>query len=238
MVILLLSNKWDVSTDYIVENLRRRNHRFLRINTEDLAGSTSSASLPSFSYRIKDKRINLAENLHSVLLRRPGRPFEFTKADRPSSSTVRYIADQWRSFISGLESIPGVLWINDPHRNSFAEMKLNQLAHAEKTGFRIPKTRITNSKEELTEFAESFDGKIIAKALYSPLIQNGEEEFFIFSNRVPDLSSINEEELSLSPVIFQEEVQNKTDYRVTVVGSSCFSAEIVCKDKDAWIGVR
>lgn len=231
MVILLLSNKWDVSTDYIVENLRKRDCNFLRINTEDLINSNSITSFPKFSFWIKDKKIDLAKNLRSVLLRRPGRPFEFAETEKPPSSTLRYITDQWHSFISGLEAIPDVLWINDPHKNSFAEMKINQLAYAERLGFRIPKTYVTNNKKELSEFAESCKNKLVAKALYSPLIQHDEKEFFIFSNRLSDFSNIDEKELSLAPTIFQEEIQNKTDYRVTIVGSSCFSAEITHKDK-------
>lgn len=231
MVILLLSNKWDISTDYIVENLRKRDCKFLRINSEDLINSSSLVSFHPFCFWIKDKKINLTKNLRSVFLRRPGKPFEFIETDKPSSSTLRYVTDQWHSFISGLESIPNVLWINDPHKNSFAEMKINQLAYAEKIGFRIPKTCMTNSKKELFEFAESCDNKIIAKALYSPLIQDNEKEFFVFSNRLSDFSSIDEKEFSLAPTIFQEEIQNKIDYRITIVGSSCFSAEIIYKDK-------
>ena len=231
MVVLLLSNKWDISIDYVVENLRKRGCDFLRINTEDLVNSTSTASFPPFSYWIKDKETNLAESVHSVLLRRPEKPFRFAETNKPSPATMRYITDQWHSFMSGLESIPDVLWINEPHKNNFAEMKINQLVLAEKIGFRIPKTCITNSKRELVTFAEFCDNKIITKALHSPLIQDNEKEFFVFSNRVSDFSNINEEELSLSPVIFQEEIQNKIDHRVTVVGSSCFSAKITYEDK-------
>lgn len=231
MVILVLSNKWDISTDYIVENLRKRNCTFLRINTEDLINSKNTVSFPKFSFLIKDKKFDLTKNLQSVLLRRPGRPFEFSENKKPSSATLRFITDQWHSFISGLESIPDVLWINDPRKNSYAEMKINQLASAEKIGFKIPETCITNNKEDFLEFAKSCSDKVIAKALYSPLIQDNKEEFFIFSNRLTNFSDIDENELSLSPTIFQKEIQNKIDYRITIVGSSCFSAEIAYEDK-------
>ena len=231
MTILLLSNKWDISIDYIVKILREKNHQYLRINTEDLINSTSSVSFPNFSYSISSKKINLKKKLQSVLLRRPEKPFVFTNAKRPSPAIMKYITDQWHSFMFGLESIPGVLWVNNPHKNSFAEMKINQLNCAEKMGFKIPKTCVTNSKDNLLEFFKSTNGHIIAKALYAPLIQDSKSEFFIFSNKISDVLDIDKTELSLSPVIFQEELQHKIDYRITVVGSTCFVAEITYDDK-------
>ena len=173
----------------------------------------------------------MAERLHSVLLRRPEKPFSFTETNQLSTAAMKYVADQWHSFIFGLETIPHVLWINNPHRNSFAEIKINQLACAEKIGFKIPKTLITNKKYELQKFFNLCNGKIIAKSLYAPLIRDNENEYFIFSNRISNLSDVVEAELSLSPVIFQEELQNKIDYRVTVIGSTCFVAEITYEDK-------
>lgn len=230
MTILLLSNKWDISIDYIVKILRERNYPYLRINTEDLINSTSTVRFPNFSYLLSSEKINLKMKLQSVLLRRPEKPFVFTNVKPHSPAIIKYITDQWHSFIFGLESIPDVLWVNNPHKNSFAEMKINQLNCAEKMGFTIPKTCVTNSKDDLLEFFKSTNGQIIAKALYAPLIQDDKNEFFIFSNKISNVSDIDKTELSLSPVIFQEALQDKIDYRVTVVGSTCFVAEITYDD--------
>lgn len=229
MVILLLSNKWDISIDYVVERLRKRNCDYVRLNTEDLPHSMSTVHFPSFTYSTANKK-RLSEGLQSVLLRRPGKPFEFSKS-KPHSAILKYISDQWHSFICGLESIPNVSWINARSNNNFAEIKINQLKLAESINFKIPKTCITNNKDDLMKFADSCTNQIIAKALDSPLIQDNDKEFFIFSNRITDFSKINNEEFSLAPTIFQEEINNKTDYRITIVGKSCFSAEISYNNK-------
>jgi len=233
MVILLLSNKWDISIDYIVDILQKKDLEYMRINTEDLINSKSSASFPDFSFNInqKGRSMNLVDSLKSVLFRRPGKPYEFSPPDKkPSESILNFITDQWYAFLSGLQSIPDVLWINNPQKNNFAEMKINQLLTASKIGLKIPRTCITSDKQTLSHFDRKINGKIIAKALYSPLISEKNDEFFIFSNRISDVVDITEEELALAPTIFQEELENKRDYRITIVGTDCFSVEITSKD--------
>ena len=139
MTILLISKKWDVSIDYVVGELRRAGQEHLRINTEDLVAVKASARFPSFSLKFHKNPQDLAQSLKSVLFRRPIKPFELEE-DRPAEPTVKFIADQWQSFVAGLQSIPGVLWINSPGKNSHAEIKINQLCAAERIGFDIPKT--------------------------------------------------------------------------------------------------
>ncbi|MCY4490372.1 MAG: hypothetical protein OXC46_02790, partial [Thaumarchaeota archaeon] len=169
-MIVLLSNKWDISTDYIVQSLQKRNCDYLRLNTEDIANSSNTIFFPDFTYWVNNNKNNLTETLQSVLLRRPGKPFEFSNVDKPDPSALQYITEQWHSFISGLESISDVLWINSRNKNNFAEVKINQLKLAEEMKFKIPKTCITNSKADLMRFTESCTNGIVAKALYSPLI--------------------------------------------------------------------
>ncbi len=73
-MIVLLTNKFDISVDFVVRYLREHNEEFLRINTEDLLAQEVQVSLPDFSYVVanKEKTYNLAKNLHAVLFRRPG----------------------------------------------------------------------------------------------------------------------------------------------------------------------
>lgn len=229
MTILLLSNKWDISIDYVVKILHERNQPFLRLNTEDLVERNCTVSLPNFSFIIEnfEKKYNLTEDLSSVLLRRPGKPFEFhSENPKPSESTISFVTDQWHAFISGLQSIPNILWINEPMKNNFAEIKINQLTKAKKMNLKIPKTCITSSKNSVQEFWDNCNGKVIAKALYSPLIKEKSKEFFIFSNRITTIDEVSTSELSLAPTIFQEELVNKTDYRLTIIGDDYFCVKI------------
>lgn len=228
-MILILSNKFDISVDYVVRVLRERKEKFLRINTEDLVERHVSVKFPRFSYDIQSKtgKHDLVKELKSVLFRRPGRPFEFTpRESRPSDTVVKFVEDQWHSFIEGLRCIENVLWVNDPIKNHDAENKIKQLELAEKLHFMIPRTCITSSKEEVLDFYNLCQGNIVAKGLYSPLIEYPDKDYFVFTTVIESIDDIGEEELSLAPTIFQELLSEKIDYRVTVIGEHCFTVRI------------
>lgn len=232
-MILILSNKWDICVDYVVRLLRRKGEPFLRLNTEDLPGSSLTVKFPNFSYRIHSKTgfFDLTEKLRSVWFRRPGRPFEDMPDElRPPDAVVRFIEDQWHSFIDGLHSIPDVLWINDPIRNRIAECKINQLQLARKVGLAIPRTCITSSQKVAMEFIEKCERQVVTKALYSPLIEYLDKDFFVFTTPINSIEEVSEKEISSAPTIFQELLPDKTDHRITVIGNHCFAVRIESSD--------
>src|SRR5205823_6378648 len=73
---------------------------------------------------------------------------------------------------------------------------------------------------------------MIVKALYSPLIEEPEQDFFIFTNELPDIEAADDDAIRLSPSVFQEALLPKTDYRVTVVGEQLFPVKIKPSDPD------
>ncbi|MFX0141485.1 MAG: hypothetical protein ACFFDN_48050 [Candidatus Hodarchaeota archaeon] len=232
-MILILTNKYDISADYVTNILHKKKYEFLRINSEDIINKKVSIELPEFTYTIqsKEKIFNINKNLNSVWFRRPGKPFEFEPLERqPEKPIMTYIENQWHIFLESLLSIDHVYWMNNPMNNHIAENKIYQLKIANKLGFKIPKSCITNDLQILNEFLKSLNKEIIAKSLYLPLIEYAEKDYFIFTNIIETINDIKKEELSLSPVIFQEYLKQKIDYRVTVVGDTCFSVRIEFKN--------
>lgn len=228
MEVLLISNKWDVSIDFVIKELKKKNASFVRLNTEDLIKKNTSVTFPNFSYSVEHKKIDheFVNKITSVYFRRPGKPFEFDSDKKLKKSMLTFISEQWYSFILGLESLPNLRWINHPLKNEFAEIKINQLNFAKNCGFKIPRTCITTDKNRLIEFSKECNNEIISKALYSPLVRDQEKEFFIFTNKVDNVNEINENDLSLAPTIFQENLIGKQDYRITVIGNDCYTVKI------------
>ena len=229
-MVLILSNKWDISVDFIVRELRKRGEKFVRINTEDLPYSDCSVSLPDFSFLLPhgEQVTELVGNLKSVLFRRPGKPFEETEpADLSSKPVLRYSTEQWHAFIEGLLSINDVLWINHPRANDLMECKIVQLRKAVEMGFRIPRTCITSSKDKAEKFIESCGGCVVAKSIYSSLIEYSDKDFFVFTTVVKSLKDVPPPEFGIAPVIFQEYIDGgKIDYRVTVIGEKVYAVRI------------
>lgn len=228
-MILILSNKFDISADYVIRLLRKRDIEYLRLNTEDLINLSASIHFPNLSYEIKreNSEWNLART-RSIWFRRPGKPFEFTPRDkRPPSSTLTFIENQWHTFIEGLKGFDNIFWVNHPDNNHLGENKILQLDLAQKLGLKIPRTCITNNKDEALGFQKLCDGKIVSKALSLPLIEEEDTDFFIFTNVIESLENASQLEFNLAPTIFQELLDDKIDYRLTIVGDDHFSVRVI-----------
>jgi len=228
-MILIISNKWDVTVDFVIRELGVCGHSYLRINTEDLISGQATVTLPDFHVFVskQSKVYDLSENVHVIWNRRPGKPFDDIPTDRrPSQAMQRFINDQWYSWLECLQLVPGITWINHPHSNDAMESKIRQLFFAKQIGFTIPDTLVSNSAEAIKEKAKEHGGKIVAKALYSPLIEEPDQDYFIFTNEIKAVDLGGDEEFRISPAVFQESMTPKKDYRVTVIGDTVLPVKI------------
>ena len=228
-MILILSNKWDVTVDFVVRELRRRSVEFLRINTEDLVADGMNVRYPGplVSLGKAGNLREMNEGLSAVWNRRPGKPYDFFPiVDRPSEAVQKFVSDQWFSCLEALELLDGVRWINPPAANDRMESKPRQLQLASQLGFATPRTLISNRGDSIREFCISEGGQLVAKALYAPLIEEADQDYFVFS-KVVDLSKLSDDQvLAVAPSIFQQVLSPKIDYRVTVVGERVLGAKL------------
>jgi glutathione synthase/RimK-type ligase-like ATP-grasp enzyme len=117
--------------------------------------------------------------------------------------------------------------VNPQAASDQMESKLRQLQLASELGFDIPRTMVSNRGDEIRAFCKSEGGRIVAKALYAPLIEEPEQDFFVFSNVVTSADLLDNDALSLAPSIFQQMLSPKIDYRVTVIGDNVIAVRIV-----------
>jgi glutathione synthase/RimK-type ligase-like ATP-grasp enzyme len=228
-MILILSNKWDLTVDFVVAELRRRRHAYFRLNTEDLSTGIATVRLPGF--RILASKGDVVHDLTDVVSviwnRRPGKPFDDVRPqDRPTLSIRKFVDDQWYAWLEGLQLIPDVYWINHPKDNDAMESKIRQLQIAKHHGFQIPDTVVTNDHSEAQALLRASMNGLVAKALYSPLIEEADQDYFVFTSRLEDMPPDTADEMRQAPIIFQHALFPKTDYRVTVVGDRVFPVRI------------
>lgn len=232
-MILILSNKWDISVDFVVRELRNRGQEFLRLNTEDLKDEKATVCLPTPKIIVSKNGndYDLFKSVKVIWNRRPGKVFDFLSDEqKPTLPVQKFINNQWYSWLESLLIIPDVTWINHPSISDAMESKIKQLYLASSLGFKIPETTISNHPQTIQRKLNEFGGEIIAKALFSPLIEEKESDSFIFSNSITYLNTEQFDSIKICPNIFQESIKPKTDYRVTVVGERVFSVKIVDKE--------
>ena len=223
--VLLLSGLYDFSTDFVAAALKERGATFLRLNREQLA--TCRVTLDPVAAVIEVRSPSGLEatidasSLRAVLFRQP-----IILRNTPGyalSVAEQLERSQWSAFLRGLCVLDGSRWMNHPAKTYLAECKPYQLRVAARLGFTVPPTRIGNDLAGIR--SAQLGDPLIVKSLDTVLIHEGSDCLFTYST-ASDIASWHDEDLSSAPALCQEFIRDKTDLRVTVVGSNIFAVRI------------
>ena len=225
-MILLVTNKRDLTTDYIVRELKLRDVPYVRLNTETLNEFKCSIGYNSIDdWIIGDINGN---QITSAYFRRPC-PTTVTQS-KLTEAELEYLNMEWSSFLKSIYYRLDRKWLSSPYNIALAEDKPRQLVAANALGFQIPQGIITNDVFTIMERTTN-DG-LIAKPLRQALLK-GENESIIFTSQIPSLTPEYEESIAFAPSIYQQEISKKYDVRVTVVGDNVFPVAIWSQTSEA-----
>ncbi|WP_105200899.1 hypothetical protein [Pseudoalteromonas sp. T1lg10] len=218
-MILLVTNQQDLTTDYIVRELKNRGVSYYRLNTETLPSSECTIGYESMAdWKVGGLR---GEDVTSAYLRRPLAPE--IESGSLKQEYINFLQLEWLAF---LKSIYGRLegkWFSSPVNIALAEDKPMQLVIAKRIGFSIPLGIISNDVDDV--ISKTTNENLIIKPLRQALIE-GDSERVVFTSRVPKVNTGQKKAISFSPSIFQQEIKKKYDVRVTVVGRKVFPVAI------------
>jgi len=224
MKTLVISNKSDVTSDFIVKKLKERGIGFYRFNTEDLTKTCSlilNFSLKTFC--LKDLITGNTYDLKafkSVYFRRPEiTSFEDLKINRAEKLFSKY------EFAYSLEGIYKILkhafWISPVYAIREAENKIYQLELAQSIGFNIPNTIITDSYEDFKQFYHQNQNDCVIKPIKSGHIEDGKRSKVVFTSILKD-RPVFKKRFGILPNLIQSQIHKQGDIRVTVVGEKAF----------------
>lgn len=222
-MLLIVTQRGDYHTDWVVIELNARGIPFLRFNTEDYPVSTPLewTSSGEAYLTIRGNRQPLSE-VDAVWYRRPVPPVMPTELPAPQAAWARGEA---REALMGAWRTLDALWVNHPDRNRVAESKLLQLRTAVDLGFEVPKSLVSNSREMVSAFLDEHPDGVVCKPLYDGRVPvDGEDQLFFTSG--VDRETISLRELGPEPYLFQELIPKRYDIRATVIGEEVFAARI------------
>jgi hypothetical protein len=223
-LILLVTNRRDLTTDYIVRELERRHRPYVRLNTDALASATVTLS-PQRPQEdvllLEGQELRLAA-VSAAYFRRPEAPMIAEDVGPPNVRA--YCAAEWSALLKTLISRMDGRWFNDPNAIVRAEDKPRQLLAARAIGFLVPETVITNAPNIVREFVTGH--KSVAKPLRHALLEDDALGRVIFTTRLSLEDLGDDAALAAAPVILQSEILKDCDLRVTVVGDRLFSVAI------------
>lgn len=219
---LVFTNKTDLTSDFIIREMRRRSLRVLRINTEEIFLWNVIQDGDSGTILRLDRNIIELGKVRAAYFRRPLPP-EISSKGLPSS-TLQYLREEWSYMLRSIYLELDKKWFSHPNAIILAEDKPKQLRLAKEIGFNIPHTVITNDLQSIKKLF--LTGPVIAKPLKQALLEDSENERVIFTSTIESLSDVDENALRAAPVIFQRKILKKYDIRVTVVEDDVFSVSI------------
>lgn len=132
--------------------------------------------------------------------------------------------------------LPNAIWISDYWSIMRANNKALQIQLAHNLGFTVPETLITSVPSDALRFIDEHNAKVVTKPLGTGYIMSGGSEFYDYFYATSLVSVLREllvphlEGLRVAPAIFQRQVPNYRDIRVTIVNGEVFACEVLKKN--------
>lgn len=226
---LIISSTIDFSTDLVCYRLLTNHKRFYRLNRDEFFKHKIEIDMQKKYMRITiDNTEYFAEfeKLKGIYFRAP--VFLRTQSKKYLSLEEQLERNQWSSFLRNLIVFENAVWINNPVDVYRAENKMYQLCKAQECGFKIPKTKITNSSSIEIDDEKQYIVKSLDTALFFDIENN--KEMFTYSNVVKG-NELKQYDLRKAPVFIQEFLQPKIDCRVTYISNKIFAVKILKDNK-------
>jgi glutathione synthase/RimK-type ligase-like ATP-grasp enzyme len=234
--ILIISNEHDVHLTSVVDKLQKWGFSVFRLNTENLF-SKYKIHIAYNNDQIVGSIVNIVsgdtikiENIKTIWERRPMEPMNTYSPI--GEEFLETISVEQKSFYRQFRhSLNHCKWIGNPLSDLRASSKILQKSIAQKVGFNIPKTIISNNYNELKLFLDETRDYIV-KPLKADSIQLDEDNQMVFYARkvtYSQLEGISEIGFQNAPNYIQEYIEKKHEIRLTMVGNKAFAAKIDSK---------
>lgn len=226
---LIVTLPGDVHAQAVSWALMEKGHEVSILYPADLANSCSwtydpnTNSLCIFNSGEKGQCLNFGE-IDSVWMRRVPTIIPLSGIDDAKERSVA--ESEMSHYVTGIcKAIEiGSFCVNPLEASRVAERKVGQLTLAKKLGFKIPKTIITNSINDIKNFKAKIGGGIIYKPLRAYLWMRDDGNVSTpATTALDDLEILENADVINSPAIYQEEVARLGEIRVVVFGASIFA---------------
>ncbi|TCK20943.1 ATP-grasp ribosomal peptide maturase [Pseudonocardia endophytica] len=232
--VLVLTDPYDVTADYVVEELNRRDHPVFRCDTGDfperLALHAELGARWTGRIQLNDRAVSI-EDIGCAYYRRPS---DFELPDHLGDEERRWARREARRGLGGLLSaLPH--WLNHPSAIAAAEYKPVQLQVAVNAGLLVPPTIVTNDPDQARRFVTRVQAAIY-KPMAGGLISEHGQHKLTFANRVG--AEEIDDSVRGTAHLLQAWVPKSHEVRVTVVDKQFFAVRIDAESAAAHLDWR
>ena len=221
--VLILAGLYDFSADLVTLQLEAASVPYIRLNREQLADYriTLDPIVPTVTVRGPNGICTIGQELEAIWFRQP--VFLRNTPATPLTPAAQLERSQWSAFLRSLSVFRDAAWMNSPVATYQAESKPYQLSVAHRCGFQIPQTLVSNDAARLRR---TFPESLVIKSLDTVLLRDGDDCLFAYTT-MGSASLLHDTTVRAAPLLAQQELTDKTDLRVTVIGDCVFSVRIL-----------
>ncbi len=219
---MLVTNREDLTADWLVLELERRETPFVRVCSEDYPSRISiSWTLSGATLELGGRSLD-AREITSIWWRRPVAPV--ISGDRDAGESVWAAGEALTAWQAFWEST-AAHWVNAPTANALADSKPAQLREAVRLGLTVPATLITNSLSCARSFVDGHPA-VVCKALRTGVIAATDGDRILYTQRIHAATLSALETLGPEPYLLQAFIDKVADVRITVIGEQVFACRI------------
>jgi glutathione synthase/RimK-type ligase-like ATP-grasp enzyme len=154
-----------------------------------------------------------------------------TPDDVTDLNHIDLINNECRTALLGvlLNEFSGI-WINEPTANTLAANKLLQLKTAQRAGFRIPRTLVSQDPVKIRQFYTMLGNDMVVKRIMGT--NNVQLPTGRLTGQLAEEYLVRDDVLRLCPAIYQEYIPGKYHLRAHCFGNNVYAALIESEELD------
>lgn len=229
-MIIILTNKDDVTVDFVVRELQRKGIEYYRLNTEDTPKNVAvDFSITENKFLLLDRVKNIIIDLNTVsaVYYRRAQISNLTYMNKVNMQEKKYLRGELAYLIEGIyKFLDNRYWLNNVYRIREAENKIYQLQIAQEIGFDIPDSALSNNFRTVNNIGDKYRGDCIIKPIKSGNIDPISSDKIIFTSKLEENFLKEKDRIEEFPIYIQRNIHKKCDLRCIVIGEKVYCAEI------------
>ncbi len=226
-MILVLTDKNDIHANEVIAKLESAKQSVLRLNLDVHSLKKTTITYSNFTWFVKNSHCEFTSDQVTAVWNRKTYVELLLDEQSNTDHLFRIWKNEWNKTLLGFyASLRENYWLNY-YRNSYrADNKFLQKEIANKLGFNIPATIISNNKKALLEFAKRHTN-IVIKMLQQDFYKMPDGEFMgFYVNRITDEQLKKYSGAKENPIFLQKYIKKDFEVRYTVVGEEHFICKI------------
>ena len=156
------------------------------------------------------------------------------KERHKDDQTAEFIFSEYNSLLLNLrECLSNSFWVNTVAGEISSSSKINNIAIANRLGLNTPPTIVSNDKNKIIKFIQTYESDFAIKPFNSFEIQCDNKLFHCVTAKVNKTQIYNRiDSIKIAPVFIQQYLEKSLELRITVVGKRVFSVAIYSQEHE------